>query len=103
MKDRTFSRLRLRRNVTAMVECDVFDDGQPDPAAVPFPLRGWNSVKTLEDPLQVFRGDSAAIVIHAKIDAAVRGLHSGNHNPLRPTVQNRILDQVVQSLLQDFL
>lgn len=54
MELRTRVRFGNDRDVSAVIERDVLDDGQPDSIARPIPAAG-NPIEALEDPFPVFR------------------------------------------------
>ena len=99
MELRTRVRFGNDRDVSAVIECDVLDDGQPDSIARPVPAAG-NPIEALEDPFPVFRRDAAAVIADEEIDLLSLRRDGGDFDPFRSAVQNRIGDQAVQRLLE---
>src|SRR5262245_39862863 len=74
----------------------VLDDGQPETgAAGGAGPRRVDPVEALEDPLQVALGDADALVGHAQLGVAVRGLLGADDYPgPLGAVRHRVLQQV---------
>ena len=91
---------RLHRHRSVMIQSNMLDDRQSDPASVLLLMTGRNPVEAFEDPFPVFDRDSASVVPHAEVDLPFRRPMSRKLNALRSAVNDRIGDQIAQSLLE---
>src|SRR5580704_8892700 len=78
--------------------CDLIDDGEPQPAAVPGRIR--QAIKSLAHPLPVRLGYAGAGVFHGEEWLAVHPTGTDGDAAVAGSVLERIVDQITQQIIE---
>ena len=93
---RSFSRFTLQFQLCVTLGDNVFYNGKPQAcAAGGFGTALVHAVKTLEDPLLVFLGDSDSGVFYYQVSMTILGLGLYIHASARVIIADRIIAQIV--------